>query len=29
VRASICVFPKKMEVKKVSGTLKGLKSKWK
>ena len=27
VRASICVFPKKMEVKKVSGTLKGLKEK--
>ena len=25
VRASICVFPKKIEVKKVSGTLKGLK----
>ena len=24
VRASICIFPKKMEVKKVSGTLKGL-----
>ena len=24
VRASICVFPKKMEVKKVSGTLKSL-----
>jgi RNase P/RNase MRP subunit POP5 len=27
VRASLCVFPKKMEVKKVSGTLRGLKSK--
>ena len=27
VRASICVFPKKMEVRKVSGTLKGLKEK--
>lgn len=27
VRASICVFPKKMEVKKVSGTLKGLRDK--
>ena len=27
VRASLCVFPKKMEVKKVSGTLKGLKEK--
>ena len=26
VRASICIFPKKMEVKKVSGTLKGLKN---
>ncbi len=25
VQASICVFPKKMEVKKVSGTLRGLK----
>jgi RNase P/RNase MRP subunit POP5 len=25
VRASLCVFSKKMEVKKVSGTLKGLK----
>lgn len=24
VRASLCVWPKKMEVKKVSGTLKGL-----
>jgi RNase P/RNase MRP subunit POP5 len=24
VRASLCVFPEKMEVKKVSGTLKGL-----
>ena len=24
VRAAICVFPEKMEVKKVSGTLKGL-----
>lgn len=27
VRASLCVFPKKMEVKMVSGTLKGLKEK--
>ena len=27
VRASLCVFPKKMEVKMVSGTLKGLKDK--
>jgi len=27
IRASICVFPKKMEVKKVSGTLRGLKEK--
>jgi RNase P/RNase MRP subunit POP5 len=27
VRASICVWPKKMEVKMVSGTLKGLKDK--
>ena len=27
VRASLCVFPKKMEVKKVSGTLKGLNKK--
>ena len=27
VRASLCVFSKKMEVKKVSGTLKGLKKK--
>jgi RNase P/RNase MRP subunit POP5 len=27
VRASLCVFTKKMEVKKVSGTLKGLKEK--
>jgi RNase P/RNase MRP subunit POP5 len=27
VRASICVFPKKMEVKKVSGTLKSLRGK--
>ena len=27
VRASLCVFPKKMEVKKVSGTLRGLKEK--
>ncbi|MEJ2267563.1 MAG: Rpp14/Pop5 family protein [Nanoarchaeota archaeon] len=24
VRASLCVFPEKMEVKKISGTLKGL-----
>lgn len=24
VRASLCVWPKKMEIKKVSGTLKGL-----
>lgn len=24
VRAAICIFPKKMEVKRVSGTLKGL-----
>ena len=24
VRASLCVFPEKMEVKKVSGTIKGL-----
>ena len=24
VRAAICIFPEKMEVKKVSGTLKGL-----
>ena len=27
VSASLCVFPKKMEVKMVSGTLKGLKEK--
>jgi len=27
VRASLCVFPKKMEVKMISGTLKGLKDK--
>jgi RNase P/RNase MRP subunit POP5 len=27
VRASLCVFPKKIEVKMVSGTLKGLKEK--
>lgn len=27
VRASFCVWPEKIEVKKVSGTLKGLKSK--
>ena len=27
VRAAICVFPEKMEVKKVSGTLKGLRGK--
>jgi RNase P/RNase MRP subunit POP5 len=27
VRASLCIFPKKMEVKMVSGTLKGLKDK--
>jgi RNase P/RNase MRP subunit POP5 len=27
VRASLCIFPKKMEVKMVSGTLKGLKEK--
>lgn len=27
VRASLCVFPEKMEVKKVSGTLKGLRGK--
>ncbi len=27
VRASLAVFPKRMEVKKVSGTLKGLKGK--
>ena len=24
VRATLCIWPKKMEVKKVSGTLKGL-----
>jgi RNase P/RNase MRP subunit POP5 len=29
VRASLCVFPKKMEVKKISGTLKGLRGKFK
>lgn len=27
VRAAICIFPEKMEVKKVSGTLKGLRGK--
>ncbi len=27
VRAALCVFPKKMEVKRVSGTLKGLRGK--
>lgn len=27
VRASLCVFPEKMQVKRVSGTLKGLKGK--